>query len=50
MSIRAVSVADIASATGTTINHLSWELLQGNSVVIQERLRTKHIEIVDIYY
>jgi hypothetical protein len=27
MSIRAVSVADIASATGKTINHLSWELL-----------------------
>jgi hypothetical protein len=32
MSIRAVSVADIASATGKTINHLSWESLQGNSL------------------
>jgi hypothetical protein len=32
MSIRAISVADIASATGKTINHLSWELLQGNSL------------------
>jgi hypothetical protein len=32
MSIRAVSVADIALATGRTINHLSWELLQGNSL------------------
>jgi hypothetical protein len=32
MSIRAVSVADIASATGKTINSLSWELLQGNSL------------------
>jgi hypothetical protein len=32
MSIRTVSVADIASATGKTINHLSWELLQGNSL------------------
>jgi hypothetical protein len=32
MSIRAVSVADIASATGKTISHLSWELLQGNSL------------------
>jgi hypothetical protein len=33
MSIRAVSVADIASATGKTINHLSWELLQGKSLL-----------------
>jgi hypothetical protein len=32
MSIRAVSVADIASATGKMISHLSWELLQGNSL------------------
>jgi hypothetical protein len=29
MSIRAVSVLDIASATGKTINHLPWKLLQG---------------------
>jgi hypothetical protein len=32
MSIRAGTVADIASATGKTINHLSWDLLQGNSL------------------
>jgi hypothetical protein len=30
MSLRVISVADIASSTGTTISHLSWELLQGN--------------------
>jgi hypothetical protein len=32
MSLRAVTVADIASSTGETINHLSWELEQGNGL------------------
>ena len=32
MSLRAISVADIAASSGLTINHLAWELLQGNSL------------------
>ena len=32
MSLRAVTVADIASSSGYTINHLSWELKQGNGL------------------
>ena len=32
MYLRAVTVADIASTTGLTINHLAWELLQGNDL------------------
>jgi hypothetical protein len=32
MSLQAVTVADIASSTGETINHISWELKQGNGL------------------
>jgi hypothetical protein len=32
MSLQAVTVADITSSTGKTINHLSWELKQGNGL------------------
>ena len=32
MSLRAISVADIASISGLTINHLAWELREGNSL------------------
>ena len=30
MSLRAISVADITSVSGLTINHLAWELREGN--------------------